>query len=111
VDVPRITPYALRHTHGSMLAKDGQSLTAIQARLGHKDAGMTMKHYLEADPDEGVALAQRSAALLKKQPANAAPSSAPEPAVDERRYTEAEVQAAIAKAVEEAKKALAAPGC
>jgi integrase len=104
VDVPRITPYALRHTHGSMLARDGQSLKAIQERLGHKDAGMTMKHYLEADPGEGVALARRSAALLKK------PAPETPPAAEERRYTEAEVQAAIARAVEEASKAAAGGG-
>jgi integrase len=51
-----------------MLAKDGQSLKAIQTRLGHKDPGMTMKHYLTGTPAEGAALAKRAAELLLSKP-------------------------------------------
>lgn len=46
----------LRHTHASMLIKDGAQLKMVQARLGHSSAGTTQQIYLHLMPGMEAAI-------------------------------------------------------
>ena len=47
---PPISFHILRHTYGSMLARQGVSLQVIAAAMGHADTRMTEKHYAHLQP-------------------------------------------------------------
>lgn len=46
--IEHITVHGFRHTHISLLAESGAKLKAIQARVGHADARMTLNIYAHA---------------------------------------------------------------
>jgi integrase len=52
-----VTPHQLRHLHVSLLIEGGRPVTEIAARLGHKDAQVTMSTYAHwlRDDDSGSA--------------------------------------------------------
>jgi integrase len=43
--LPRISPHALRHGHGSALLEQGWTLPAVSRRLGHRNARVTAEVY------------------------------------------------------------------
>ena len=49
-DLPKIRLYDLRHSHGSNLLEQGVHIKTVSARLGHKDANMTLNRYLHVHP-------------------------------------------------------------
>jgi len=48
---PPVSFHVLRHTYGSLLAKEGVPLQVIAAALGHSDTRMTEKHYAHLNPN------------------------------------------------------------
>lgn len=52
--LPPMTSYSLRHTHASLMLHLGASVKAVQERMGHSDASVTMNVYghLYADVQE-----------------------------------------------------------
>lgn len=57
IDIPGFRFHDLRHSHGSLLARAGASLPAIQKRLGHKNLQTTVGTYLHSGGDEDAGLA------------------------------------------------------
>jgi integrase len=45
LDVPRIRLHDLRHTHATLLIKDGEALKVVSERLGHANPAFTMATY------------------------------------------------------------------
>ena len=43
--LPKVTPHLLRHLHASILIDDGVPITAVAARLGHANPGVTQSIY------------------------------------------------------------------
>jgi integrase len=54
-----LRPYDLRHTCASLLIAQGASVKAVQARLGHATASITLDTYGHLFPSELEALADR----------------------------------------------------
>ena len=48
---PRITPHGLRHTHATMLLKQGVPAKIVSERLGHASVGITLDTYSHVLPD------------------------------------------------------------
>ena len=46
LDFPEFDMHSLRHTHATMLMENGADIVYIQKRLGHKDAAVTMRIYV-----------------------------------------------------------------
>jgi integrase len=51
--------YDLRHTCASLLTREGASIKAVQAQMGHATASITLDTYGHLFPDELPALADR----------------------------------------------------
>lgn len=49
-------PHALRHTHATLLINGGESIVAVQRRLGHSRPATTLNNYAHAGAAEDVAL-------------------------------------------------------
>lgn len=62
--VPWATPYTLRHTMATLLLSAGVPITAIAARLGHRDASVTLRHYAHALPTDQDRAADASQSLF-----------------------------------------------
>jgi integrase len=56
---PRLRFHDLRHTCASLLIREGASVKAIQAQLGHATASVTLDRYGHLFPDELEHLADR----------------------------------------------------
>jgi len=54
-----LRPYDLRHTCASLLIREGASIKAVQAQLGHKTASITLDVYGHLFPDELESLSER----------------------------------------------------
>jgi integrase len=50
VDVPRLKLHEARHTHASLLLREGVPVHIVAKRLGHKDASVTLDVYADAIP-------------------------------------------------------------
>ncbi len=50
--VPRLVLHELRHTHATMLLRDGVPVHVVAKRLGHKDPSVTLNVYADAIPDD-----------------------------------------------------------
>ncbi|EWT05052.1 integrase [Intrasporangium chromatireducens Q5-1] len=50
--VPRIKLHELRHTHATILLRDGVPVHVVAKRLGHKDPSVTLNVYADAIPDD-----------------------------------------------------------
>ena len=48
---PGVGFHALRHYYASLLIRHGESVTTVQARLGHKTAKETLDTYSHLGPD------------------------------------------------------------
>ncbi len=57
---PPISFHVLRHTYGSLLAKEGVPLQVIAAALGHSDTRMTEKHYAHLKADHIAEIIRKS---------------------------------------------------
>ncbi len=51
-DVPRITLHEMRHTHASILLREGVPLHVVSNRLGHRDASVTLNTYAHHIPED-----------------------------------------------------------
>ncbi len=52
LDVPRLKLHELRHTHATILLRDGVPVHVVAKRLGHKDPSVTLNVYADAIPDD-----------------------------------------------------------
>lgn len=50
--IPRLKLHELRHTHATMLLRDGIPVHVVAKRLGHKDPSVTLNVYADAIPDD-----------------------------------------------------------
>jgi integrase len=55
--VPRLVLHELRHTHATILLRDGVPVHVVTRRLGHNDPSVTLNVYADAIPaDDGRAV-------------------------------------------------------
>jgi integrase len=52
LEVPRLTFHSLRHTHATLLLREGVPVHVVAKRLGHKDPSVTLSVYADAIPDD-----------------------------------------------------------
>jgi len=50
--LPRIVVHELRHTHATLLLRDGVAVHIVAKRLGHKDPSVTLNVYADVIPDD-----------------------------------------------------------
>lgn len=50
--LPRLKFHELRHTHATMLLRDGVPVHLVAKRLGHKDPSVTLNTYADVIPDD-----------------------------------------------------------
>jgi len=50
--LPRLTFHELRHTHATILLRDGVPVHIVSKRLGHKDPSVTLNVYADVIPDD-----------------------------------------------------------
>jgi integrase len=50
--VPRLVLHGLRHSHATILLRDGVPVHIVAKRLGHKDPSITLRVYADAIPDD-----------------------------------------------------------
>ena len=50
--LPRLTVHELRHTHATLLLRDGVPVHIVAKRLGHKDPSVTLNVYADVIPDD-----------------------------------------------------------
>jgi integrase len=50
--VPRLKLHELRHSHATVLLRDGVPVHVVAKRLGHKDPSVTLNVYADAVPDD-----------------------------------------------------------
>ena len=67
LDVPRIRLHDLRHTHATLLIKDGEALKVVSERLGHANPAFTMTTYQHVLPGMGADAANRFAATRHRE--------------------------------------------
>jgi integrase len=76
VDLPRLRLHDLRHTHATLLLKDGVPIKVVSERLGHATPGFTMATYQHVLPGMQAEAAHRFAELLKRAPVVGSPTDA-----------------------------------
>lgn len=64
LDIPYVTWHALRHTHATLLLKEGVHPKVVSERLGHNSVAFTLDCYSSVLPGLQEAAAQRLDALL-----------------------------------------------
>ena len=64
--VPRITPHDLRHTAASFAVSSGANVKAVQRRLGHSSAAMTLDIYADLFDEELDAVADALDAVVSQ---------------------------------------------
>jgi integrase len=69
--VPAIRFHDLRHTHGSLLIKDGIPVKVVSERLGHANIAFTMQTYQHVLPDMQADAATATERLAKPAPPRA----------------------------------------
>ncbi|HUZ68991.1 MAG TPA: site-specific integrase, partial [Candidatus Saccharimonadales bacterium] len=62
--LPKLSPHGLRHTHATVLLSDGAPVHAVQQRLGHGSAQITLNVYAHVLPGSERTIAERFAAAL-----------------------------------------------
>jgi len=55
LDLPRLVLHEMRHTHATLLLRDGVPVHIVAKRLGHKDASVTLNVYADSIPDDDTA--------------------------------------------------------
>jgi integrase len=66
--VPTIRFHDLRHTHGSLLIRDGIHVKVVSERLGHASIAFTMQTYQHVLPGMQADAAQSTERLAKPAP-------------------------------------------
>jgi integrase len=66
--VPAFRFHDLRHTHGSLLIKDGIPVKVVSERLGHTNLAFTMQTYQHVLPDMQADAATAAERLAKPTP-------------------------------------------
>ena len=66
--VPRIRFHDLRHTHGSLLIKDGIPIKVVSERLGHANISFTMQTYQHVLPGMQTDAAHATERLARPTP-------------------------------------------
>ncbi len=69
LDIPYVTWHALRHTHATLLRKEGVHPKVVSERLGHSSVASTLDAYSSVIPGLQEAAAQRLDALLADESA------------------------------------------
>jgi integrase len=54
LELPRITFHDQRHTHATILLRDGVPVHIVSKRLGHKDPSVTLNVYADVIPDDDM---------------------------------------------------------
>lgn len=54
MDLPQLTLHSLRHTHATLLLREGVPVHVVAKRLGHRDPSVTLNVYADAIPDDDV---------------------------------------------------------
>ncbi len=67
-ELPRIRFHDLRHTHGTLLLKQGTPLHVVSRRLGHASAAFTADTYSHVLPGQAAEAVAELAARLKRRP-------------------------------------------
>jgi integrase len=80
--LPRIRLHDLRHTHATLLLTAGRSHREIADRLGHEDAGFTLRTYTHTQPGAQREGAQAVATLVRNSVTNSATKRSAEHARD-----------------------------
>jgi len=62
--VPRIRIHDLRHTHGTILLRQGRSVKEVAERLGHSNPAMLLRRYAHVLPDQQVEVARTIGRVL-----------------------------------------------
>ena len=75
LDLPKIRLHDLRHTHATLLIRDGEPLKVVSERLGHANAAFTMTTYQHVMPGMGANAARRFANLVSPPPAQPEPAT------------------------------------
>jgi integrase len=65
--LPRIRFHDLRHTHATLLLKNGIDVKVVSERLGHSGIGITMDTYIHVLPDQQEDAANRLEKLIPKK--------------------------------------------
>lgn len=52
LEVPRLKLHELRHSHATVLLRDGVPVHVVAKRLGHRDPSVTLNVYADAIPDD-----------------------------------------------------------
>ena len=68
LEVPRIRLHDLRHTHATLLLKDGAPLKVVSERLGHANPAFTMATYQHVLPGMGANAAAQFDRLVNPDP-------------------------------------------
>ncbi len=68
LELPKIRLHDLRHTHASLLIKDGEPVKVVSERLGHANPAFTMTTYQHVMPGMGANAARRFAKLVSPSP-------------------------------------------
>jgi integrase len=63
---PQLTFHDLRHTHASLLLAEGEPITNVSARLGHRDAATTLRIYAHALEGSERSASDRFEAILRE---------------------------------------------
>jgi integrase len=57
LELPRISLHSLRHSHATILLRDGVPVHIVAKRLGHKDPSVTLNVYADVIPDDDTSAA------------------------------------------------------
>lgn len=64
LDLPRIRPHDLRHSHATLALRAGVHPRVVQERLGHANVSITLDTYSHVDLDMQALAAAQVAALM-----------------------------------------------
>ena len=87
--VPDMRFHDLRHTHGSLLLKEGIPVKVVSERLGHALIAHTLQTYQHVLPGMQADAAAAAERLSKPRPATSKRSSSAEPAAPPKHRTAA----------------------
>jgi len=73
-DIPRVRFYDLRHTHGSLLIKEGVPVKVVSERLGHSHIAFTIQTYQHVIPGMQADAAAAYERLADPNPASKKPA-------------------------------------
>ena len=87
--VPAMRFHDLRHTHGSLLLKEGIPVKVVSERLGHAHIAHTLQTYQHVLPGMQAAAADAAERITKPRPTLNKPGSNADPAAPPKRRSDA----------------------